>query len=205
MRLASRECTASSSVLRNNCMMLAARGRPIIVEWERDARHSAGLSRSVTHRYVTERYTFHKILFSAYNRRESGRRHVDTTTRRPDDDDQEKSAAGARVTRDRGIEGIPLCTSRKYDHRKLNQPGNPKRNRESANSSRRAHEHGCGLSQNDADTKTLYNGLEERRHRERQLERRKSSLDAKIAFKSHYARLMQRLHDGCIDLRPELW
>ncbi|GBP14897.1 hypothetical protein EVAR_75473_1 [Eumeta japonica] len=34
-----------------------ARGRPIIVEWERDARHSA-LSRSVTHRYVTERYTF---------------------------------------------------------------------------------------------------------------------------------------------------
>ncbi|GBP47469.1 hypothetical protein EVAR_86387_1 [Eumeta japonica] len=37
---------------------LAARGRPIIVEWERDARHSAGLSRSVTHRYVTERYTF---------------------------------------------------------------------------------------------------------------------------------------------------
>ncbi|GBP83240.1 hypothetical protein EVAR_52041_1 [Eumeta japonica] len=31
-----------------------ARGRPIIVEWERDARHSAGLSRSVTHRYVTE-------------------------------------------------------------------------------------------------------------------------------------------------------
>ncbi|GBP32831.1 Inactive pancreatic lipase-related protein 1 [Eumeta japonica] len=37
-----------------------ARGRPIIVEWERDARHSAGLSRSVTHRYVTERYTFHK-------------------------------------------------------------------------------------------------------------------------------------------------
>ncbi|GBP30701.1 hypothetical protein EVAR_75924_1 [Eumeta japonica] len=36
----------------------AARGRPIIVEWERDARHSAGLSRSVTHRYVTERYTF---------------------------------------------------------------------------------------------------------------------------------------------------
>ncbi|GBP25922.1 hypothetical protein EVAR_81807_1 [Eumeta japonica] len=38
----------------------AARGRPIIVEWERDARHSAGLSRSVTHRYVTERYTFHK-------------------------------------------------------------------------------------------------------------------------------------------------
>ncbi|GBP56656.1 hypothetical protein EVAR_12334_1 [Eumeta japonica] len=35
----------------------AARGRPIIVEW-RDARHSAGLSRSVTHRYVTERYTF---------------------------------------------------------------------------------------------------------------------------------------------------
>ncbi|GBP37421.1 hypothetical protein EVAR_16326_1 [Eumeta japonica] len=35
-----------------------ARGRPIIVEWERDARHSAGLSRSVTHRYVTERYTF---------------------------------------------------------------------------------------------------------------------------------------------------
>ncbi|GBP92368.1 hypothetical protein EVAR_84849_1 [Eumeta japonica] len=38
----------------------AARGRPIIVEWERDARHSAGLSRSVTHRYVTERYTFSK-------------------------------------------------------------------------------------------------------------------------------------------------
>ncbi|GBP31375.1 hypothetical protein EVAR_13495_1 [Eumeta japonica] len=37
-----------------------ARGRPIIVEWERDARHSAGLSRSVTHRYVTERYTFSK-------------------------------------------------------------------------------------------------------------------------------------------------
>ncbi|GBP92512.1 hypothetical protein EVAR_63087_1 [Eumeta japonica] len=37
-----------------------ARGRPIIVEWERDARHSAGLSRSVTHRYVTERYTFQK-------------------------------------------------------------------------------------------------------------------------------------------------
>ncbi|GBP35184.1 hypothetical protein EVAR_18309_1 [Eumeta japonica] len=34
-----------------------ARGRPIIVEWERDG-HSAGLSRSVTHRYVTERYTF---------------------------------------------------------------------------------------------------------------------------------------------------
>ncbi|GBP75546.1 hypothetical protein EVAR_53587_1 [Eumeta japonica] len=32
----------------------AARGRPIIVEWERDA----GISRSVTHRYVTERYTF---------------------------------------------------------------------------------------------------------------------------------------------------
>ncbi|GBP70454.1 hypothetical protein EVAR_52795_1 [Eumeta japonica] len=38
--------------------LCAARGRPIIVEWERDARHSAGLSRSVTHRYVTERYTF---------------------------------------------------------------------------------------------------------------------------------------------------
>ncbi|GBP11576.1 hypothetical protein EVAR_77720_1 [Eumeta japonica] len=34
-----------------------ARGRPIIVEWERDAA-LAGLSRSVTHRYVTERYTF---------------------------------------------------------------------------------------------------------------------------------------------------
>ncbi|GBP93477.1 hypothetical protein EVAR_68714_1, partial [Eumeta japonica] len=33
-----------------------ARGRPIIVEWER--RKAAGLSRSVTHRYVTERYTF---------------------------------------------------------------------------------------------------------------------------------------------------
>ncbi|GBP89202.1 hypothetical protein EVAR_60381_1 [Eumeta japonica] len=41
------------------CYCSAARGRPIIVEWERDARHSAGLSRSVTHRYVTERYTFH--------------------------------------------------------------------------------------------------------------------------------------------------
>ncbi|GBP80415.1 hypothetical protein EVAR_59090_1 [Eumeta japonica] len=41
----------------------AARGRPIIVEWERDARHSAGLSRSVTHRYVTERYTFSKYLY----------------------------------------------------------------------------------------------------------------------------------------------
>ncbi|GBP75524.1 hypothetical protein EVAR_58805_1 [Eumeta japonica] len=40
--------------------LVLARGRPIIVEWERDARHSAGLSRSVTHRYVTERYTFHK-------------------------------------------------------------------------------------------------------------------------------------------------
>ncbi|GBP84907.1 Partner of xrn-2 protein 1 [Eumeta japonica] len=39
----------------------AARGRPIIVEWER-RRHSAGLSRSVTHRYVTERYTFSKHL-----------------------------------------------------------------------------------------------------------------------------------------------
>ncbi|GBP25012.1 hypothetical protein EVAR_94307_1 [Eumeta japonica] len=38
--------------------LCCARGRPIIVEWERDARHSAGLSRSVTHRYVTERYTF---------------------------------------------------------------------------------------------------------------------------------------------------
>ncbi|GBP58125.1 hypothetical protein EVAR_40669_1 [Eumeta japonica] len=34
----------------------AARGRPIIVEWETQG--SAGLSRSVTHRYVTERYTF---------------------------------------------------------------------------------------------------------------------------------------------------
>ncbi|GBP91758.1 hypothetical protein EVAR_33148_1 [Eumeta japonica] len=41
-------------------LQCCARGRPIIVEWERDARHSAGLSRSVTHRYVTERYTFHK-------------------------------------------------------------------------------------------------------------------------------------------------
>ncbi|GBP68465.1 hypothetical protein EVAR_52626_1 [Eumeta japonica] len=28
------------------CYLTAARGRPIIVEWERDARHSAGLSRS---------------------------------------------------------------------------------------------------------------------------------------------------------------
>ncbi|GBP05174.1 hypothetical protein EVAR_3482_1 [Eumeta japonica] len=35
----------------------AARGRPIIVEWERRG-ILAGLSRSVTHRYVTERYTF---------------------------------------------------------------------------------------------------------------------------------------------------
>ncbi|GBP87854.1 Oxygen-dependent choline dehydrogenase [Eumeta japonica] len=47
--------------------VIAARGRPIIVEWERDARHSAGLSRSVTHRYVTERYTFHKYLRQAEN------------------------------------------------------------------------------------------------------------------------------------------
>ncbi|GBP17884.1 hypothetical protein EVAR_7877_1 [Eumeta japonica] len=37
----------------------AARGRPIIVEWERDAAFGGPLSRSVTHRYVTERYTFH--------------------------------------------------------------------------------------------------------------------------------------------------
>ncbi|GBP13726.1 hypothetical protein EVAR_73960_1, partial [Eumeta japonica] len=44
-----------------------ARGRPIIVEWERDARHSAGLSRSVTHRYVTERYTFQKIAANVSN------------------------------------------------------------------------------------------------------------------------------------------
>ncbi|GBP51504.1 hypothetical protein EVAR_44479_1 [Eumeta japonica] len=42
--------------------LASARGRPIIVEWERDG-HSAGLSRSVTHRYVTERYTFHNLLF----------------------------------------------------------------------------------------------------------------------------------------------
>ncbi|GBP95646.1 hypothetical protein EVAR_13073_1 [Eumeta japonica] len=42
----------------NWCCLYVLRGRPIIVEWERDARHSAGLSRSVTHRYVTERYTF---------------------------------------------------------------------------------------------------------------------------------------------------
>ncbi|GBP49466.1 hypothetical protein EVAR_25680_1 [Eumeta japonica] len=35
----------------------AARGRPIIVEWER-RKAFGGLSRSVTHRYVTERYTF---------------------------------------------------------------------------------------------------------------------------------------------------
>ncbi|GBP20984.1 hypothetical protein EVAR_9556_1 [Eumeta japonica] len=47
----------NSGVMGDGC---CARGRPIIVEWERDARHSAGLSRSVTHRYVTERYTFHK-------------------------------------------------------------------------------------------------------------------------------------------------
>ncbi|GBP09657.1 hypothetical protein EVAR_76631_1 [Eumeta japonica] len=44
------------------------RGRPIIVEWERDARHSAGLSRSVTHRYVTERYTFHNGVGSGAER-----------------------------------------------------------------------------------------------------------------------------------------
>ncbi|GBP10390.1 hypothetical protein EVAR_5700_1 [Eumeta japonica] len=36
---------------------LSARGRPIIVEWER-RKAFGGLSRSVTHRNVTERYTF---------------------------------------------------------------------------------------------------------------------------------------------------
>ncbi|GBP34079.1 hypothetical protein EVAR_94093_1 [Eumeta japonica] len=38
----------------------AARGRPIIVEWERRKAFGGPLSRSVTHRYVTERYTFSK-------------------------------------------------------------------------------------------------------------------------------------------------
>ncbi|GBP86520.1 hypothetical protein EVAR_62958_1 [Eumeta japonica] len=40
----------------------SARGRPIIVEWERDAAFGGPLSRSVTHRYVTERYTFSKCI-----------------------------------------------------------------------------------------------------------------------------------------------
>ncbi|GBP60873.1 hypothetical protein EVAR_26771_1 [Eumeta japonica] len=48
--------------------------RPIIVEWERDARHSAA-SRSVTHRYVTERYTFQatrsRNLFKTLSRKKS--------------------------------------------------------------------------------------------------------------------------------------
>ncbi|GBP32334.1 hypothetical protein EVAR_25588_1 [Eumeta japonica] len=50
-----------------------ARGRPIIVEWER-RKHSAGLSRSVTHRNVTERYTFHKMPLHEQTRSASLRR-----------------------------------------------------------------------------------------------------------------------------------
>ncbi|GBP79548.1 hypothetical protein EVAR_3508_1 [Eumeta japonica] len=42
----------------------AARGRPIIVEWERRKAFGGPLS-SVTHRYVTERYTFHKTRTGA--------------------------------------------------------------------------------------------------------------------------------------------
>ncbi|GBP17898.1 hypothetical protein EVAR_7891_1 [Eumeta japonica] len=67
-----------AKVLRDNDFECAARGRPIIVEWERDARHSAGLSRSVTHRYVTERYTFQSDSQPQPNLR---RCHVKTTKR----------------------------------------------------------------------------------------------------------------------------
>ncbi|GBP22123.1 hypothetical protein EVAR_94163_1 [Eumeta japonica] len=55
------------------------RGRPIIVEWERDARHSAGLSRSVTHRYVTERYTFSKTAQASLIFSVEGRQNVFAT------------------------------------------------------------------------------------------------------------------------------
>ncbi|GBP96438.1 hypothetical protein EVAR_99893_1 [Eumeta japonica] len=55
--------TTRSNVIaeRFNPAKQRARGRPIIVEWERRA-DLAGLSRSVTHRYVTERYTFSKLI-----------------------------------------------------------------------------------------------------------------------------------------------
>ncbi|GBP80076.1 hypothetical protein EVAR_21999_1 [Eumeta japonica] len=39
-------------------VFLLRAAEPIIVEWERDARIRRALSRSVTHRYVTERYAF---------------------------------------------------------------------------------------------------------------------------------------------------
>ncbi|GBP94571.1 hypothetical protein EVAR_70608_1 [Eumeta japonica] len=49
-------CPGFRLKLENCC----ARGRPIIVEWERRKAFGGPLSRSVTHRYVTERYTFSK-------------------------------------------------------------------------------------------------------------------------------------------------
>ncbi|GBP15559.1 hypothetical protein EVAR_9334_1 [Eumeta japonica] len=52
----------------HNSLVLRAR-QTDHVEWERDARHSA-LSRSVTHRYVTERY-FSNVVFRVYAARKS--------------------------------------------------------------------------------------------------------------------------------------
>ncbi|GBP41011.1 hypothetical protein EVAR_82971_1 [Eumeta japonica] len=49
--------TLSDSIARVTSGALSARGRPIIVEWERRKAFGGPLS-SVTHRYVTERYIF---------------------------------------------------------------------------------------------------------------------------------------------------
>ncbi|GBP07983.1 hypothetical protein EVAR_78114_1 [Eumeta japonica] len=80
--------------------LCCARGRPIIVEW-RDARHSAALSRSVTHRYVTERYTFQSDSQPQPNLR---RCHVKTTLPRCT---RALSTTGHRLPRH--ILRVPLC------------------------------------------------------------------------------------------------
>ncbi|GBP93638.1 hypothetical protein EVAR_69602_1 [Eumeta japonica] len=54
LKSANVSCLLESLLRRSDC---CARGRPIIVEWER-RKAFGGLSRSVTHRNVTERYTF---------------------------------------------------------------------------------------------------------------------------------------------------
>ncbi|GBP91828.1 hypothetical protein EVAR_51003_1 [Eumeta japonica] len=61
---------------KRNTIKCCAR-RPIIVEWERRKAFGGPLSRSVTHRYVTERYTFQMerhLRITGRHRREWGRR-----------------------------------------------------------------------------------------------------------------------------------
>ncbi|GBP58988.1 hypothetical protein EVAR_14989_1 [Eumeta japonica] len=53
-----------SDEMKRISLLHAARGRPIIVEWERDARHSAGLSRSVDGNSMTKQHLQTEWRFS---------------------------------------------------------------------------------------------------------------------------------------------